>query len=288
LHFTDSQRMIYSQAIFDCLADTPSLVTDLPGARIFERSLLAMPAAGTCLKFEQKLGHLIEDAVAAMIEASESLQLIARNLQLQGEDGNTLGEMDFILRDDSRKVHVHLEVALKFYLVHKEHKGTDGAFSFPGPDARDNWPRKLQRLTTHQLRLSDRSVVKSTLLQSFGIEQIEVAHAIYGCLFDHIDAQVAGVAPAIDNAGCRRGRWLRISEIEKLGLRGGERMTIVPKPLWPVPLTGPLLATLPDVSQEQLLSSAQQRCVMFTTSNPEKPHQPMFMVADSWPGQMGS
>lgn len=276
--FTEQQQILFSQSIFDCLLKSELLAAELTGAARFDRSLLKRPPIGTRLNFEQKLGHLFEDAFAATIDAADDLSLIGRNVQLPGSDGQTLGEMDFLILNVPRQQPIHLELAVKFYLAHEDAQGT---MQFPGPDARDNWPRKLKRLTSHQLRLTDLPAVRSLLLEQFEIKPPEVAHIIYGCLFDHIDALPATDAPAI-SAGCRRGRWLYASEIESLR-DATNTITIIPKALWPVQISDQLRTTLPACSVSQLVRAAQNRCVMFST--PELP-QSMFLVPDDWPASI--
>ena len=173
--FTEQQQILFSQSIFDCLLKSELLAAELTGAARFDRSLLKRPPIGTRLNFEQKLGHLFEDAFAATIDAADDLSLIGRNVQLPGSDGQTLGEMDFLILNVPRQQPIHLELAVKFYLAHEDAQGT---MQFPGPDARDNWPRKLKRLTSHQLRLTDLPAVRSLLLEQFEIKPPEVAHII--------------------------------------------------------------------------------------------------------------
>ncbi len=275
LPYTAHQQSLFSQAIFDSLLHSELLVTDLPAATRFDRSLLALPADRTVLNFGQKLGHLFEDALAATVDASDGLRLIGRSVQFPGSDGQTLGELDFLILDQLREQPIHLELAIKFYLAHQD---TEGVMRFPGPDARDNWPRKLKRLTEHQLRLSDDPAIRHLLSERFGVGDVEVAHLIYGCLFDHIDAQPTTCAPAI-STNCRRGKWLRASEISALR-NATDEVTILPKPLWPAPISDTLRAELPSCPVSELLHATKHHCVMFAT--PDTP-LPMFLVPDTWP-----
>ncbi|MDA0811805.1 MAG: DUF1853 family protein [Verrucomicrobia bacterium] len=268
--YSAHQQALFSQAIFDSLLHSELLVTDLPVATRFDRSLLALPADRTVLNFAQKLGHLFEDALAATVDASCGLRLIDQGVQFTGSAGQTLGELDFLILDQARQQPIHLELAIKFYLAQKD---ADGIMRFPGPDPRDNWPRKLKRLTEHQLRLSDDPAIRHLLSERFGIENIEVAHLIYGCLFDHIDANPTTCAPAM-SIHCRRGRWLRVSEISAR-YNASDAVTVLPKPLWPVPISDSLRTELPSCPVSELLKAAEQRCVMFVTPDTSLP---MFLV----------
>lgn len=126
---------------------SPLLVGDLPEAKCFCRSILRRPEVLPDLNLRQKLGHLFEDALASLLVASHKVDLLHQNLQLRDENRTTVGEMDFLIRHRSNSALVHLELATKFYLAVE----TPSGITLPGPDARDNYFRKLARLRDHQL-----------------------------------------------------------------------------------------------------------------------------------------
>ena len=49
---------------------------------MFDRNLLADPADETPLNFEQKLGHLYEDALSALIAQSPTLELLDNHVHV--------------------------------------------------------------------------------------------------------------------------------------------------------------------------------------------------------------
>ncbi|MEN8862546.1 MAG: DUF1853 family protein, partial [Lentimonas sp.] len=107
----------YETALLDSLQCTPLLVGDLPEAECFDRSLIEGSSLNAELNFNQKLGHLYEDALEILLGASNQVELLASSLQVFDPNGRTLGELDFLLRETAGGQHVHLELAVKFYLA---------------------------------------------------------------------------------------------------------------------------------------------------------------------------
>lgn len=207
---------------------------DLPNAARFDRDLLGGPAVKRLLEdadpvqlnFDQKLGHLYEDALASLLSVSTGVELLEKNLQIQESKHSTVGELDFLLRTPDDLL-IHLELATKFYLAVK----ADDGVAYPGPDSRDNYDRKIDRLLSHQLTLVQR--YKNCLPVAYRDSEIVVKQLIYGCLFDHVHAIEVSL-PRFCNPGCRRGKWLRHSEVAEWFSEGAV-FELVPKCLWPVP-----------------------------------------------------
>ncbi len=205
----------------------PLLIGDLPESKMFCRSALRCPKVPPRLNLQQKLGHLFEDALASLIAPSQRIELLERNLQLRDESLRTLGEIDFLLRDEKQRGLIHLELATKFYLA----VATPDGIVLPGPDARDNYHRKLARLREHQLQLTNKS--RSCLPLRYLNSPIEPQQLIFGCLFDHIDAAET-FKPQFASDNCRRGRWLHQQDCQR-HFPANSIFEIIPKPLWPVP-----------------------------------------------------
>jgi len=115
-----------TSVILNSLKRSPLLVGDVLSADVFERNLLGDPDEGMALDYEQKLGHLYEDALERLIDSAPSLDRIASNLQIFDENRRTIGELDFVVRDKQSGHYIHLELAVKFYLAIKR---DDGAIS---------------------------------------------------------------------------------------------------------------------------------------------------------------
>ncbi|RJG19406.1 DUF1853 family protein [Alcanivorax profundi] len=104
-----------------------------------------------------RIGLQFENQVAALVEHSSGLELVARNLPIRDEQ-RTLGELDLLVRDlDTGKLW-HWELALKFYL------GTPDQWY--GPNRRDTLARKIAHLHGEQLPRSQSSQASRTLSET--------------------------------------------------------------------------------------------------------------------------
>ena len=261
--------MTTSDAIFQSLLASPLLVGDLPNVARLSRNGLVAPAVSARLNFDQKLGHLYEDALAAVFESSPDIELVEQNLQIQKNIHSTVGELDFLIRDADGTL-THLELATKFYLAVK----TEHGITFPGPDSSDNYDRKIERLLSHQLTLTERH--KANLPPAYCNENIMVKQLIYGCLFDHINEAKLSV-PEFINPECRRGKWLHYAELAD-HFSNDSQFDLIPKHLWPVPIEFlnkiPLSKWQPNMFVD--------RCVMLRINGHDCPY---FVAPDEYPKQ---
>ena len=264
----------WTKALMTSLREAPLLVGDLAKAPALDRALLGDAPTSGSLNFGQKLGHLYEDALENLLEQSETLSLLASHLQVVDDSGRTLGEMDFLLRDRSSGEAYHLELAVKFYLAYPK----AAVWDYPGPDPRDNWQRKLERLQTHQLRLSEDPYARRVLVERFAIKELAVRQLIYGRLFGPMGAQECPWPEGMRADGLR-GRWLYCSEWSHW-MTGASELRVIPKPLWPVVLRFELVDCLPPVDSTELRKLGAERCTMFVADDSL---EPIFLVPDSWP-----
>ena len=261
--------MTPANALVQSLLVSPLLVGDLPNATRFDRALLGSPDFVSELDFDQKLGHLYEDALASLLVSSPGVELVEKNLQLQQNKHSTVGELDFLIRMPDGLL-VHLELATKFYLAVK----TGDGFVYPGPDSRDNYDRKLDRLLSHQLTLVQR--YKDCLPPEYRDSDIVVRQLIYGCLFDHI-VQTDLSMPRFCNRDCRRGKWLHRSELAEW-FSGETVFEFVPKSLWPVPFN-----LLEGLALERWDPAAPvERCQMIRVAGQDGA---FFVAPDEFPKQ---
>ncbi len=254
--------------IYGALCKASLFLAEVPEAGVFERSALGLPTGERPLNFNQKLGHLYEQALAHLIDASARYDLLEQGLQLQRDKAQTVGELDYLIRDLESGRLVQLELAVKFYLAVESDQGV----LLPGPDARDNYGNKLCRLRTHQLTLAQR--YRRLLPAAYQTEEIDSQHLVIGCLFDHYHAsrpaQADHLSPTV-----RRGRWIHQSDFCEVVASDDEPYAI-PKPYWPVP----------DVPRDLCipldLSVPLSRCVMVQL---QSEHDPLFIAPDGYPIQ---
>ena len=257
-------------ALLKSILEGSLLVGDLPESKCFCRSTLRRPQVLPDLNIRQKLGHLFEDALASLLVASSKVDLLEQNLQLLDEDRTTVGEMDFLIRKHSDNALVHLELATKFYLAVE----TPSGLALPGPDARDNYFRKLARLRDHQLQLPRK--FRFCLPPKYRSDSITTQQLVYGCLFDHVEAsQTSRPEFVLDN--CRRGKWIHQQDCERY-FGSDSKFELVPKALWPVPFE-----LLEDVKLEPWTPQGSlDRCLMVRVEHDLTPY---FIAPANYPNQ---
>jgi len=92
-----------------------------------------------------RVGRYFERLLHFWLEHIRGVEIVAVGMQLR--DGNvTVGELDFLYRDEAGRL-VHCEASVKFFLHLEGHKPS----AFPGPNATDNYERKISKLFDHQL-----------------------------------------------------------------------------------------------------------------------------------------
>ncbi|MGJ8671912.1 DUF1853 family protein [Rubritalea sp.] len=266
---------LYTRAIHESLLSPSVMVGDLPISTSFTPSKLQLPRRDNPqLNFNQKLGHLYEDALAQILSSSTAYKLLAKNTQLITAQKQTIGELDFLLLDTERNEHIHLELAVKFYLIHEQNREPQ----YPGPDARDNYQRKLTRLINHQLTLTQREDTQELITPLTNSSTIKVQHLIHGIFFDHIHAKTTPL-PEYASSNVRRRKWMYFSEMSK-NSPSLHTVRVIPKPLWLCEITSEIFQTLVEVPLKELSELAQERCTLCINSSDTHPY---FVVPDSWP-----
>lgn len=97
----------------------------------------------------RRVGHYFECLIRYWLTEIRGLELMVHGEPIR-QDGRTLGEIDFIFRDEQARL-THWEVAVKFYLFNA--MDSVDASHLIGPNTRDTFERKVTRLFTHQLEL---------------------------------------------------------------------------------------------------------------------------------------
>lgn len=97
-----------------------------------------------------RLGHKMEHIFKNCLEGQRIYKLLAHNVAVK-RDNRTLGEIDFLLKDLRDGSFLHLELTYKFYVI-------DPTLGPPmhqliGPNRKDTFNSKLEKLTNKQLQL---------------------------------------------------------------------------------------------------------------------------------------
>ncbi len=220
---------------------------------------------------KNRLGFYAEDLVKIGIDFSDNLELIAHNLQLR-QNNQTLGEVDFILKDLQHNEFIHLEMAVKFYLL-KINGNT--LHDFIGPSGKDIFEKKAHRLQSHQLKLLERKEA-IPLLKQLGIETITPQLFIPGMLFHHFKAHPLQL-PEL-NKNLQWGKWCTISEFFAYFSEQDEWI-LRPKMDWlSLPETSPVTSA---ELKEKLYAQTLKLPILLTPSKTTS--QRIFIVDNHWP-----
>lgn len=257
------------------LADPLVLATSTDGLdRVDVDALDArVVATGT----DMRVGRYFERLVSFWLQSVLQVEMLGESVQVR-DDKRTRGELDFVF--DDKGVATHLETAVKFYLRVPE--PNDLVSSYPGPNATDNFERKVTRLFDHQLPMSA------------GVFPQVRAHRVLvkGMIFDHpLDAAVS-ILPARLNPHCERGTWIRASELDLLdGLAAGRAAAsitcghIVTKPHWLAPALDPAcddLASLRATISRHFAARRHPLMVSLRSAAGAEVER-VFVVGQHWP-----
>lgn len=265
-------------SLLNSLIQAPLLIGDLPTAPCFDRTLLHGSNPAGDLNLNQKLGHLYEDVLSLALKASPDIELLGHNVQIFNEDKQTIGELDFIIQDRRHNAYIHLELGVKFYLAYE----TPDGWQFPGPNDRDNWPKKLARLQEHQLCLTSNPEGRELLRSRFNINEIEVRQLIYGCLF--IPINHTGPAPRLDFMAneARTGQWLYAHQWDE-HFSDHKDIYRIPKTLWPVIPNADKRNLFNQYPAKDFTNNFRTTGAMFTTKDCQHTY---FLAPDSWPANI--
>ncbi|MEM9051238.1 MAG: DUF1853 family protein [Bacteroidota bacterium] len=133
---------------------------ELTGFESFQLSTLKLASLpNITLPTDRRLGHLFEKVVSEGIKASSNFEMIAENIQLI-EEKQTIGELDFLIRDKLTSEVIHLELAYKFYLYDSTISELE-IENWIGPNRNDSLIEKLKKLKEKQFPLLYHPIIAS-------------------------------------------------------------------------------------------------------------------------------
>ena len=154
------------------------------------------------------LGKRVEYFMAFYLENYTTACILARNLVIS-RDKITIGEIDFLLYDPEKEEYMHLELVYKFYLYDPDVK--NGIGRWVGPNRRDSFINKLERLKYHQLPLIYREEVEPVLKSlSIPIKKVRQQVCFKASLF--VPLEMMSCSLPIINNDCVIGYWIRMRE----------------------------------------------------------------------------
>ena len=144
------------------ILETNNLSQSITGVKAFNLSELKLKEE---LQFELpsqlRLGHLVEKIISNLIQSSTNYEVLYENIQVI-KDKKTLGEIDFIIKNQRNEQIIHLELAYKFYLY--DPNISEHAFNnWVGPNRNDSLKEKLEKLKNKQFPLLHHNFTQSIL-----------------------------------------------------------------------------------------------------------------------------
>ncbi len=240
-----------------------------------------------------RLGLYFESLWHFFLNEDPAVELIAHNLPIR-HLGQTLGEFDCLYYCQERQRHIHLELAVKYYLSCRQTTSTQTASHWNewlGPTNTDHLDRKINHLTQRQIQLGDVPAARESL-DKLGITTLAKEIEIKGYLFQSLRDPLP--APHAHNPQNKLCRWLSISELpQDLEADKNRLFLVLPKSHWlaPVTLDSANGEPLNPVHLNSLLSKhfthrgRAQLVASFDDTGREA--RRFFVVGESWPGDSG-
>ncbi|NVK22153.1 MAG: DUF1853 family protein [Kangiellaceae bacterium] len=191
-------------------------------------------------------------------------------------DKCTLGEFDSLIYDKNSSQTLHCELAVKFYLQVGEGLHLS---DWVGPNLKDRFDLKYQRLFEHQLQLSRQPKVLEWLKQQqITIEQIKLLTK--GRLFYPYDQFIKQqfVYPEQMNPVHDKGFWLTDTKLLKMLNNSNYQWYELPKMYWLSSITADDIANLVPINSTYLQANLMQIVAM----DNENEVMRGFMVTEEW------
>jgi len=228
--YGDPQKQLASNELWG-LPDNQAAILEFIG------QVDAQPPKNAPQRDSRRLGAYYEHLLAFALEGlSEQLpyHIVTKNLQIRC-DKRTLGEADFLLQHRNGD-YLHLEVAVKFYLLAKR-RDARNFDNWIGPNAKDRLGKKYRHLCGQQLRLffdldhrkplSTNTPQGAAFLADLPHIRHRALHSRYlmpGMLFIHWNQQQWPIPEHI-NSDIPFGHWLHCSEFNQWLDSNGEQST---------------------------------------------------------------
>ncbi len=158
-----------------------------------------------------RLGKLVEVFYQKNLEKIPNYTSLINNLQIQIDKHQTIGELDFICKTPNG-IH-HIELTYKFYLYK-----TDLPYELDrwvGPNLKDSWIKKLEKLKNKQFQLLHHRVCKK-ILQEKGLQTDNIKQSVHFKAQLYIPLSLANHTFLYINNDCIKGYYISYKEIDFL------------------------------------------------------------------------
>ncbi len=216
---------------FDALFSTPSVISDSSGFQLFQPDPKPnfIPTDFPPIPNNLVFGKKMERLFSHYISQSTRYSILAENLQLI-ENKQTIGELDFLIKDNELQQVIHLEIACKFY-IYRPGLSPNKMGGWIGPNKKDKLIDKLAKLKERQFPLLNHPVAHRKL-QEFKISSDSIRQQLFlpGILFTpkNFNDDVGHVNPK-----AIQGFWLTKEQFHKDDFRNCQ-LAIPEKENWMV------------------------------------------------------
>jgi hypothetical protein len=155
-----------------------------------------------------RLGHQMEYVCKQLLYASKEYEVLVHNMPIRKEK-QTIGEIDFILKETATLQLIHVELTYKFYLIDTEIENP--IHQLIGPNRSDAFYKKLDKIKNNQFSLIHTEIGHSVLLEK-GIDTTNIKQQVCykAQLFQPYKNATLHISPI--NSHCIMGYWLRMAE----------------------------------------------------------------------------
>lgn len=157
------------------------------------------------------LGKRMESFFSYWISHSTDYTVLLENLQISREK-ITIGEIDFIIKNENKRELIHIELVYKFYVY-------DPGFNkekerWIGPNRRDSLLRKIKKIKEYQFPLIDRTETRQALSASnIATDGLRQKVCFKANLF--VPRYMLGQTFPYINNTCIEGYWLHLRQFDQ-------------------------------------------------------------------------
>lgn len=157
-----------------------------------------------------RLGHQMEFVCKQLLDFCPKYEVLLHNLPIR-EGKQTIGEIDFILREVDTQQLIHVELTYKFYIINPEI--TEPIYQLMGPNRRDMFFTKMEKIKHQQFALLHTKAGSAALAEK-AIDHGQIIHqaCFKAQLFEPYGSNPLNLRPL--NPNCIFGYWLRIADLQ--------------------------------------------------------------------------
>ena len=219
-----------------------------------------------------RLGKYAEELLYFYFKNSHKYSLLGHNIQLI-DDKLTVGEIDYLLQENSTGNLIHLELAIKYFLkinIQEEDQ-------WIGPSTKDNLSRKRNKLVNHQLRIVEE--YNRLLPPELQKKDFTPQLLLKGAEFIHLKDYGTTENPF------KNAWWEHIENLEHIH-KGNQQYTIVPnRKDWIFPFNNRLERMSFDLLEIEITDylELQNEILISRFSEDGTPLDRGFIVRSNWP-----